>query len=81
MQTMVGHLLSAFSSTAVNMVYVVPACLCRRKLAQFQGPALLVYNDASFEADDCKGIQKLQQSIKVKDPFKVGKFGIGFNSI
>ena len=60
---------------------VDPARLWHRKLAQFQGPALLVYNDARFEGDDWEGIQNLQQSIKAKDPFKVGKFGIGFNSV
>ena len=50
-------------------------------LAQFQGPALLAYNDAAFSADDWEGIQSLQQSIKADDPFKVGKFGIGFTSV
>ena len=50
-------------------------------LARFQGPALLVYNDATFSDDDWEGIQNLQRSIKADDPFKVGKFGIGFNSV
>ena len=50
-------------------------------LAPFQGPALLAYNDAQFRDEDWKGIQNLQRSVKAKDPFKVGKFGIGFNSV
>ena len=50
-------------------------------LSNFQGPALLLYNDAVFTDSDWEGIQNLQQSGKVKDPFKVGKFGIGFNSV
>ena len=50
-------------------------------LAKYQGPALLSANDAMFSEDDWEGIQNLQQSNKAQDPFKVGKFGIGFNSI
>ena len=47
----------------------------------FEGPALLAYNDAEFTRKDWKSIQEPQQSGKRKDPFKVGKFGIGFNSV
>ena len=50
-------------------------------LARFQGPALLAYNDAQFTEDDWEGIQNLQRSDKAEDPFKVGQFGIGFNSV
>ena len=50
-------------------------------LAPFQGPALLAYNDAQFRDEDWEGIQNLQCSVKAEDPFKVGKFGIGFNSV
>ena len=50
-------------------------------LAVFQGPALLAYNDAQFTEKDWQSIQDMQQSVKVEDPFKVGKFGIGFNSV
>ena len=50
-------------------------------LASFQGPALLSANDAMFSEQDWQGIQNLQQSIKADDPFKVGRFGIGFNSV
>lgn len=55
--------------------------LVEPKLATFQGPSLLAYNDAVFTDDDWQSIQDLQQSVKTKDPFKVGKFGIGFNSV
>ncbi len=51
------------------------------KLKKYQGPSLIVYNDAKFEDEDWKGIQMLQRSVKADDPFKVGKFGIGFNSV
>ena len=50
-------------------------------LAPFQGPALVSANDAMFSEEDWEGIQSLQLSIKADDPFKVGRFGIGFNSV
>ena len=50
-------------------------------LAKFQGPSLLAYNDAVFTDEDWLNIQKLKRSDKRSDPFKVGKFGIGFNSV
>ena len=50
-------------------------------IGQFQGPSLLSYNDAMFQAKDWQSIQDMQQSVKAEDPFKVGKFGIGFNSV
>ena len=46
-----------------------------------QGPALYAYNDAQFTKDDWKGIRMLCDSIKVKDPMKVGRFGLGFKSV
>ena len=50
-------------------------------LTPCQGPALISANDAMFSEDDWVGIQNIQQSIKADDPFKVGKYGIGFNSV
>ena len=55
--------------------------LVHRDLERHQGPALLAYNDAEFEDADWEGIRNLQLSNKAEDPFKVGKFGIGFNSV
>ncbi|XP_065903891.1 sacsin-like [Dysidea avara] len=55
--------------------------LLHPSLAKFQGPALLAYNDAVFTDEDWTNIQKLKRSDKRSDPFKVGKFGIGFNSV
>ena len=46
-----------------------------------QGPALYGYNDATFSKDDWKGIRMICDSINVKDPMKVGRFGLGFKSI
>ena len=55
--------------------------LVKPELAAYQGPALISANDAMFSEQDWEGIQSLQQSIKADDPFKVGRFGIGFNSV
>ena len=55
--------------------------LVHRKLAEFQGPSLISFNDAVFTAKDWDGIQRLQDSVKADDPFKVGQFGIGFNCV
>ena len=41
----------------------------------------MAYNDAQFKPGDWKGIQNFKQSEKKDNPFKVGKFGIGFNSV
>ena len=55
--------------------------LVNKKLRACQGPALISANNAVFSKEDWEGIQKPQQSIKADDPFKVGRFGIGFNSV
>ena len=50
-------------------------------LSQFQGPALYAQNNALFEESDWENLQKLMDSNKKNDPLKVGRFGIGFNSV
>lgn len=45
------------------------------------GTALYVYNDAVFTEEDWNGIQEIARSRKREDPLKVGRFGIGFNSV
>ena len=55
--------------------------LASPELRKFQGPALYAYNDATFKPEDWEGIQNLMQSNKKNDPLKVGRFGIGFNSV
>ncbi|KAM9853357.1 sacsin isoform 1-T1 [Aulostomus maculatus] len=50
-------------------------------MAQHQGSALYVYNDAVFTVEDWNGIQEIARSRKRDDPLKVGRFGIGFNSV
>ncbi|XP_048582130.1 sacsin-like [Nematostella vectensis] len=55
--------------------------LFKPELAKFQGPALYAYNNARFKRDDWNGLRMLCDSIKVKDPMKVGRFGLGFKSV
>ncbi|KAF5897549.1 sacsin-like, partial [Clarias magur] len=50
-------------------------------LGKYQGPALYAFNDAEFTEEDWEGIQRAGRSIKHDDPTKVGRFGIGFNSV
>ena len=55
--------------------------LLHKELARFQGPSLISFNDGMFTENDWEGIQRLQDSEKAGNPFKVGQFGIGFNSV
>ncbi|KAL3502258.1 hypothetical protein ACH5RR_036707 [Cinchona calisaya] len=69
----------------------VSLCLDRRshsthsllsdKLAQWQGPALLAYNDAVFTEDDFASISRIGGSSKHGQASKTGRFGVGFNSV
>ena len=49
--------------------------------AEFQGPALCVYNDSVFTQQDLDGIQKLGIGSKTDDPAKTGQYGVGFNAV
>jgi sacsin len=50
------------------------------KFCESQGPALLAYNDATFTEEDWVGIRSMHESVKRKNPLKVGRFGLGFKS-
>ena len=49
--------------------------------SEFQGPALIVFNDSSFTQADLKGIQQLGIGSKSDDPAKTGQYGVGFNAV
>lgn len=55
--------------------------LFSKEMAQYQGSALYAYNNAVFTLEDWHGIQEIARSRKKDDPLKVGRFGIGFNSV
>eukprot|EP00045_Choanoeca_perplexa_P018430 m.291475 g.291475 ORF g.291475 m.291475 type:complete len:4534 (-) comp17817_c0_seq1:55-13656(-) len=50
------------------------------ELADWQGPAIYVYNDSQFRDKDFSNLSKLAQSNKLDDPSSTGRFGLGFNS-
>ena len=55
--------------------------LMKKELARFQGPALVAWNNAKFEKEDWGNIGRLDQSSKEAEVLKVGRFGIGFQSV
>ncbi|TDH74225.1 hypothetical protein CCR75_001452 [Bremia lactucae] len=57
--------------------------LAYEKLASFQGPSLLIYNNATFSDADFLSIQRIGDSLKKDNSngWKTGRFGVGFNSV
>ncbi|ETL96493.1 hypothetical protein, variant 1 [Phytophthora nicotianae] len=57
--------------------------LAYEKLASFQGPSLLVHNNATFSDADFQSIQRIGDSLKKDNSkgWKTGRFGVGFNSV
>ncbi|XP_010245479.1 PREDICTED: sacsin [Nelumbo nucifera] len=55
--------------------------LLSSKLAEWQGPALLAYNNAEFTDDDFVSISRIGDSKKQGQAWKTGRFGVGFNSV
>ncbi|XP_053378923.1 sacsin-like isoform X2 [Mercenaria mercenaria] len=50
-------------------------------MAECQGPAIWVYNDAQFTEPDFRNITKLSGATKEDDSTKIGKFGLGFCAV
>ncbi|CAI5741170.1 unnamed protein product [Peronospora destructor] len=57
--------------------------LAYEKLGPFQGPSLLVHNNATFTDADFQSIQRIGDSLKKDNSkgWKTGRFGVGFNSV
>ncbi|KAK7492624.1 hypothetical protein BaRGS_00016103 [Batillaria attramentaria] len=55
--------------------------LLGHNMASLQGPALWTYNDAPFKDEDFENIARLGAGTKEEDSSKVGRFGLGFNSV
>ena len=49
------------------------------RLGEYQGPALLAYNNAPFSDADFASIVKVGRSGKASDAATIGKYGLGFN--
>jgi sacsin len=50
-------------------------------MAEIQGKALWVYNNALFHENDFENILKLGGKTKLQEKDKIGKFGLGFCSV
>ena len=48
-------------------------------MGAWQGPALYIYNSATFSDGDFESISHVGRSGKADDPGKIGKYGLGFN--
>ncbi|KAF2301860.1 hypothetical protein GH714_029944 [Hevea brasiliensis] len=55
--------------------------LLSNSLSQWQGPALLAYNNAVFTEEDFVSISRIGGSAKNGQAWKTGRFGVGFNSV
>ena len=89
------HILSVLKELIQNAddagAKVVRLCFDQRKhdqdgllypgLAGFQGPALYCFNDSVFSDEDFRSITRIGDSSKQAMKSKVGRFGVGFNSV
>eukprot|EP00438_Fugacium_kawagutii_P021886 Skav219751 [mRNA] locus=scaffold569:209972:210691:- [translate_table: standard] len=57
-----------------------PTGLLDPRLASWQGPAVMAFNDAVFSDQDFEGICRVGASIKRSDDTKIGRYGLGFNA-
>ncbi|KAG0003501.1 hypothetical protein BGZ65_001641 [Modicella reniformis] len=55
--------------------------LFRPRMATWQGPALVIYNNAEFTEDDFIALSKIGVGSKRGDSSKIGRHGLGFNSV
>ena len=56
-------------------------CLIDERMRECQGPAFWVYNDAKFRDEDFVNIINLKGGTKEYETEKIGKFGLGFNTV
>lgn len=50
-------------------------------LAEYQGPALLAFNNKTFSLEDFESLSRIGDSAKATNLNSTGKFGRGFNSV
>ncbi|XP_055955039.1 sacsin-like, partial [Patella vulgata] len=74
-------------ATTVKLLYderivkEAQTCLFNEGMIPCQGPAFWAYNDATFTEDDFRNITRLAGATKKDDSMKIGRFGLGFNSV
>ena len=52
--------------------------LFNKEMRHWQGPALYAYNNSVFSPADFENIRQVEAGTKLKDPTKIGRFGLGF---
>ena len=52
-----------------------------KEMRHWQGPALYAYNNSVFSPADFENIRQVEAGTKLKDPTKIGRFGLGFCSV
>ena len=57
------------------------ALLLDKKFSPCQGPAIVVHNNTTFSDDDFRNIVKIGEATKGNNAQKIGKCGLGFNSV
>ena len=71
-------------ATTVKIVYsshrYKSKSLLGPRLAEWQGPALYVYNDATFTESDFVNLSRIGQGSKLSRLETTGRFGLGFNA-
>ena len=55
--------------------------LLNKSLEAFHGPAIVFWNNQQFTEKDFANLCKFGGETKLEDRTKVGKFGLGFNSV
>ena len=55
--------------------------LIRPEMGVCQGPSLYVFNDRTFSPNDFKNIMDIGGETKKTDTTKIGRFGLGFNTV
>eukprot|EP01064_Diplonema_japonicum_P029206 TRINITY_DN4657_c1_g1_i1.p1 TRINITY_DN4657_c1_g1~~TRINITY_DN4657_c1_g1_i1.p1 ORF type:complete len:4321 (+),score=807.67 TRINITY_DN4657_c1_g1_i1:90-12965(+) len=51
------------------------------KMAAWQGPAVVMYNNKPFTEKDFANLSEIGKGSKINDVAKTGKFGLGFNAV
>jgi sacsin len=51
------------------------------KMAEWQGPAVYVYNNVEFTPRDFENLSRIGQASKMDKLTTTGRFGLGFNSV
>ena len=52
--------------------------LFEQSMKYWQGPAIIVYNNATFTDQDFENICEITTAAKLNDPSKTGRYGVGF---